>query len=247
MFHHKRERKNFIKSEIAVSEAVGFIQTLAIVIISTAIVYLAGSPMLEHAEQNAHFLEMQNSFIFLSDNIEKVGFDRAPIRNTELKIMGGAMTVSHDSMITIGGAPYKLGSVEYRYQDKVIAYENGGIWVKHPGGEVTVISQPRFSTGNLTTIPVLELQGDYYVAGEGGIRINSKISSSELFQVQAVEGKVPVAINSTYYRGWAEYLESIGAIVDEPLNDAGTTVTANFTTDIVNIDHSYITVNIIEE
>lgn len=238
--------KKFIKSDIAVSEAVGFIQTLAIVIISTAIVYYAGAPMLEKAEKNAHFLEMEKGFNFLSGNLEKVGFDRAPIRNTELKIMGGAMTVAHDSMITIGGAPFALGSVEYRFEDRVLAYENGGIWIKHPGGEVTIVSRPRFSTGNLTTIPVLELQGYYWIAGEGGIRINSKISSSTLYTITGVNGTVPVTVNSSYYKGWKEYLVSIGA-KDTVTDDANTTVTTNFTADMVNVAHNQIIIKIVEE
>ncbi len=238
--------KKFIKSEIAVSEAVGFIQTLAIVIISAAIVYYAGAPILEKAEKNAHFLEMEKGFIFLSANIDKVGFDRAPIRNTELKIMGGAMTVAHDSTITIGGSQFFLGSIEYRYDDKVIAYENGGIWIKHQGGEVTIVSQPRFSTGNLSTVPVMELLGDYWVAGEGGIRINSKISSSKPYSINGVNGTVPVIVNSSYYRGWKEYLESIGA-KDIITDSANTTVTTNFTADMINVDHNRIIIKILEE
>jgi len=238
--------KKLIKSDIAVSEAIGFIQTLAIVIISTAIVYYAGAPILEKAEKNAHFLEMEKGFIFLSANIDKIGFDRAPIRNTELKIMGGAMTVGHDSTISIGGSQFLLGSVEYIYDDKVIAYENGGIWIKHPDGEVTMESQPRFSTGNLSTIPVMDLQGYYWVAGEGGIRINSKISSSTLYSINGDNGTVPVIVNSSYYRGWEEYLEGIGA-KDIVTDDANTTVTTNFTTDMINVDHNRILIKIMEE
>lgn len=238
--------KKFIKSDIAVSEAVGFIQTIAIVIISTAIVYFAGAPILEKAEKTAHFNEMEKGFIFLSANIDKIGFDRAPIRNTELKIMGGAMTVNHDSRITIGESTFELGSVEYIYDDKVIAYEDGGIWIKHPGGEVTMVSQPRFSTGNLSTIPVFELHGDYWVAGEGGIRINSKASSSKLYSINGVNGTVQVKVNSSYYRGWEEYLKSIGTKIVN-VDDAGTSVTTNFTADMINVDNNEIIIKIIEE
>ncbi len=238
--------KKFIKSDIAVSEAVGFIQTLAIVLISTAIVYYAGSPILEKTEKNAHFLEMEKGFIFLAGNIEKVGFDRAPIRNTELKIMRGAMTVAHDSIMTVGDDPYALGSIEYRFEDKVIAYENGGIWIKHPGGEVIIVSQPRFSIGNLSTIPALELLGDYYIAGEGGIRINSKISTSDLNPVPGENGSIWVNVTSSYYRGWEEYLTSIGGR-DVNTDDLNNTVAANFATDIVNVDHNRINIKILEE
>ncbi len=237
--------KNFLKSEIAVSEAVSFIQTLAIVLVSTAIIYTAGSPMLDKAEKNAHFQEMETGFIFLSQNIDRIGYDRAPIRYTELKIKGGAMTVAHNSMITIGDASFALGSLEYKYEDKTIAYENGGIWIKYPGGEVVMASKPAFSTGNTSTIPVMELLGDYYIAGEGILRVDSRFHSSEVQSINGTNGTVPIEINSSYYRGWKDYLTGIGArdIVSDNENN---TVMANLSADTVNVDHNRISIRILE-
>lgn len=237
--------KKFINSESAVSEAVSFILTLSIVIVSTAIVYFGGTPLLDKTEKNAHFQEMENSFLFLSENIEKVGYDRAPIRTTELAIKGGSMTVAHNSMITIGDDSYSLGSIEYIFEDKTVAFENGGIWTKYPNGAVIIISKPYFSTGNITTIPALEFSGEYWVAGEGIVRINAKTLSSSMIPVPAVNGTVPVMINSSYYKGWAEYLEDIGA-KNITIDDANNTVSSNFTTKSVNVDSTNMQIEIRE-
>ncbi len=237
--------KKLIQSESAVSESVSFVLTLGIVIVSTALVYFAGTPILDKSEKTTHFQEMENSFSFLSENIGKVGSDRAPIRTTELKIKGGTMTIAHDSTITIGDIPYDLGSVEYIYEGKTIAYENGGIWTKYPDGAVIMVSTPSFSTGNVTTIPAMELVGDYWVSGEGIMRINAKTLSSSLYSIEAENGNVSVAINSSYYKGWAEYLNDIGA-KDIKIDDANTTVSSNLTTDIVNVDDNKIITQIRE-
>ena len=237
--------KKFINSESAVSEAVSFILTLSIVIVSTAIVYFGGTPLLDKTEKNAHFQEMENSFLFLSENIEKVGYDRAPIRTTELAIKGGSMTISHDSVITIGDDSYSLGSIEYIFEDKTVAFENGGIWTKYPNGAVIIVSKPYFSTGSITTIPALEFSGEYWIAGEGIIRINAKTLSSSMNPVQAVNGTVPVMINSSYYKGWAEYLEDIGA-KNITIYDANNTVSSNFTTESVNVDVTNMQIEIRE-
>lgn len=235
----------FIQSESAVSESVGFMLTLAIVLISSALVYYSGAPILDKSEKNAHFQEMENSFGYLSQNIDKVGYERAPIRITELKIMGGIMTIAHNSVITVGGIPYNLGSLEYIYEDKTLAYENTGIWIKYPNGAVIMVSKPSFSTGNITTIPAMELLGDYWTGGEGNIRINSKIYSSSIKSVNAENGNVSVEINSSYYRGWEEYLEGIGA-KDIMVDDTNTTVKSNLTVNLVNIDSNQIITKILE-
>jgi len=235
----------FIVSESAVSESVSFILTLAIVLVSSALVYYSGAPMLEKSEKNAHFQEMENSFTYLAQNIDKVGYERAPIRITELQIKGGVLTVSHNSVITIGGITYNLGSIEYIFDDKALAYENTGIWVKYPNGAVIMMSKPSFSTGTITTIPAMEVSGDYWAGGEGNIRINSKINISSINTVKAENGKVSVLINSSYYRGWEEYLKDIGAL-DIEVDDANTTVKSNITVNLVNIDSNQILTEILE-
>jgi hypothetical protein len=213
--------------------------TLAIVLISSTLVYYSGAPILDTAEKNTHFQEMENSFAYLSQNIDKVGYERAPIRITELKIKGGILTVAHNSVITIGGIPYSLGSVEYLFEDKTLAYENTGIWVKYPNGAVIMVSKPSFSTGNITTIPAMELLGEHGTGGEGNIRINSRMYSSSQNTVDAQNGNISVEITSSYYRGWEEYLEDIGA-KDIEVDDANTTVRSNVTAKLVNIDSNQI-------
>ncbi|MCZ7356276.1 MAG: hypothetical protein O8C66_11175 [Candidatus Methanoperedens sp.] len=236
--------KKLILSESAVSEAMSFSLTLAIVILASAMVYFQGAPMLDKSEKTAHFQEMERSFLYLSQNIGKVGADRAPIRITELKIKGGILAVRHNSSITIGSIPFNLGSVEYMYEDKTLAYENGGIWTKYPNGAVIIVSKPSFSTGNTTTIPAFELAGDYWVGGDGIMRVNGKIFSSSLLTVDAVNGNVSMVIQSDYYKGWAEYLGDIGA-KDIVIDDMNTTVSSNITANVVNVDSSQIITSIL--
>ncbi|MCX9083881.1 MAG: hypothetical protein OIN87_03665 [Candidatus Methanoperedens sp.] len=237
--------KNFIQSESAVSESVSFVLTLGIVLISSAIVYYSGAPILEKSEKNAHFQEMENTFIYLSQNIDKVGYERAPIRVTELKIYGGTLTIGHKSTITIGGIKYNVSSLEYIFEDRTLAYENTGVWVKYPNGAVIMVSNPSFSPGNITTIPVMELIGDYWTGGEGNIRIKNKLYSTSINSVNAVNRNVSVEINSSYYMGWKKYLEDIGGM-DIVVNDSRTTVTSNLTVDSIMIDSNQIITEILD-
>ena len=83
--------KTLIHSETAVSEALGFILTLSIVLLASGIVYTNGLPMLQNSMRTSHFQEMEESFMLLGQNIDEVAYERAPIRCTELKIYQGSI------------------------------------------------------------------------------------------------------------------------------------------------------------
>lgn len=240
--------KKFINSESAVSESISFALTLGIIILSSALVYYAGAPIIEKSERVTHFQEMEKSFIFLLQNIDKVGYDKAPVRNTELKIKGGTLRQIHNSNITIGDITYDLGSIEYTYDEKTVAYEGGGIWTKYPpNGDVIMFSNPTFSIGNITTIPVIELIGEYEIGGEGNVRINSRLYDSSLNKIEPVNGIVFIEIKSDYYQGWWEYLNNLnytGMINVNPPDHENQSVSANITADVVNVNHNIIQIQI---
>jgi len=237
--------KDFIRSEKAVSEAIGFVLTFGIVILATAVVFVAGTPLLDRTERAMHFQEMEQSFFLLSQNIDKVGFDRAPVRNTEMKIKGGSLSILQgSSKITVNDTTYTLGSVEYSYEDKIIAYEDGGIWTKYPGGNVIMVSKPAFSVGNVTTIPAIELLGDDSIGGEGIVRISASGYTSSINNVIPVNGNISIEIKSSYYKGWANYLAEIGA-TNITTDDANSSVSSIITTKAVNVDSNQLQIKIL--
>jgi hypothetical protein len=237
--------KSFIHSESAVSESISFALTLGIIILSCAIIYYGGVPIIEKSERTTHFQEMEKSFIFILQNIDKVGYDRAPVRTTELKIYGGRLSKSHDSKIIVDDIPFGLGSIEYAYDDKTVAYENGGVWTIYPNGEVVMFSNPTFSLGNVTTIPALELTGEYEISGEGSVRVSSRSDPTklDLQTINPINGTVPLEIQSNYYKGWADYLNQIGA-ENVTLDDVNKSVSANITANVVNVYHKWIQIQI---
>lgn len=231
--------KNFIKSESAASEAIGFALIFSIILISIGMVYVGGVPVLENTQKNTHFMQMEQSFGLMSDNINKVGFERAPVRNTELKIKGGTLTISHNSSITINGTTFALGSIEYGFGENTIAYENGGVWTKYRDGTVIIISKPFFSIGNVTTITAFSLIGENSIGGEGIVRINSKFDSSYLYTMYPTNGNISFSIKSDYYKGWANYMEEIGSKITD-IDDMNNTMSGNITANIINVDYNLI-------
>ena len=236
--------RNLIRSERAASEALSFLMMLGILLASGAGIFIAGKPLIENSQRSIHFLEMDQSFVLLAQNMDKVGYDRGPVRVTELKEKGGTISVVQGSMIIVDGIPFSMGSLEYTYENKTVAYENGGIWTKYQNGAVIVTGKPRITIGNVTTIPVIELMGEDSIGGEGLFRVSAKGYSSTFIPITPSGSTVQLSIKSNYYRGWAEYLAEEGA-ADISMDDANQTVNANITANTVNVYRNQVLVNIL--
>jgi len=195
--------RTFLISETGVSEAIGFILTLGIVLLASGLVYAGGLPILQQSMDSTHFMEMEESFLLLAQNINEVAYERGSVRSTELKTLEGSMSLNHDSYleITVNDSvyTYNMGSVEYYLDNKTIAYENGGVWVKYRNSTI-MKSKPQISYSNVTTIPVIEILGDYSKAGEGSTRIRAKYSeTSSTYFINATGYESNINITSSFY------------------------------------------------
>ena len=233
--------KDLIISETAVSEALGFILTLGILLMASGIVYFGGISILQNSMDASHFQEMEESFMLLGQNMNEVAYERAPIRTTELKIVQGSMSIQHDShmRVVVNGTSvtYRMGSMEYYLDNQVIAYENGGIWTKYQNGDTIIRSKPNINHANITTIPIVELLGTYSKGGEGTVRIRATHSdSSSIYFINSTGYDATIIITSNYYKGWESYLEDDVGAKDIVVDDSNRTVTANLTASYIYID-----------
>ncbi len=110
-----------------------------------------------------------------------------------------------------------LGSIEYSLDDRIIAYEGGGVWSKYPTGGTIMISPPEFHyNGETLTLPLMKINGRSGVSGTGdvGVSISSNNMPLVLFPNTTMSGnrvnpleadKVVIYIKSDFYDAWANY------------------------------------------
>ena len=128
-----------------------------------------------------------------------------------------------------------LGSIEYSLDDRIIAYEGGGVWSKYPTGSTIMISPPEFHyNGETLTLPLMKINGRSGVSGTGdvGVSISSDNMPIVLFPNTTMSGnrvnpleadKVIIYIKSEFYDAWANYANSqayTSATVDAANNTA---------------------------
>ncbi len=117
-----------------------------------------------------------------------------------------------------------MGKVRYYSDDRVIAYEGGGVWSRYPEGGTVMISPPEFHyNGETLTLPIMKVNGDDSSGGSSNVNINVRSSNTPVVlypNTDPVTGddnftnplncdKILIYINSEFYDGWAEYAETL--------------------------------------
>ncbi len=164
-----------IRSEKAVSEVIGMVMILSIMMIVIGAILLAGVPMIESGKSRARMDVAANSFLSLQNDIEEVvrgpiwitdpsvtNINRlGPSRETEFELMGGTITVKSNktkvtcssdncSKMEVNNFSIFLfpSNITYEADNEIIAYENGAVIRKYESGEPLMLSNPLISIYN---------------------------------------------------------------------------------------------------
>ncbi len=158
-----------IRSEKAVSEVIGMVMVLSIMVIVIGSIMLVGVPMIESSRDRAKMGVAANTFLSLQNDIEEVV--RGPIwvrdpnnitlingtgpsRETEFELMGGTLSVAPNranltctpdcNNITVDkpGITISPGNITYTADNEAIIYENGAVIRKYESGVPLMVSNP---------------------------------------------------------------------------------------------------------
>lgn len=116
-----------------------------------------------------------------------------------------------------------LGAIIYEKEDKIIAYQGGGVWVASSNTS-RMVSPPEFHYQSATlTLPVIRVEGSSSVAGAGAVAEVTQVSRARdiypnssrnypppdgPFVNPIREGNVTVTVQSDFYKAWADYFRT---------------------------------------
>ncbi|KAF5426583.1 hypothetical protein C5S42_07190 [Candidatus Methanomarinus sp.] len=217
--------KALIDTDNAVSDIVGFMLVLSIMIVSLAAISLFAQPILNETKDEIYFSNMEQSFTLLHSDTNDIASGRSTIKTRDLNIANAHMSFDPDSTnisIIFDGSPnisYNAGSIEYDIKDRKVCLENGALLSSYGTGSI-VISEPLIYTdGQTTVINLVQLDGPAFsVGGEGIVRIIQQNNFTESF-IYKDSKNVTITINSQYAGGWAHYLEKQGFNIESITSD----------------------------
>ncbi len=223
-----------LKSETAASEVVGHAILLSITILGISMITLYGVPAIYSLQDVANVKNVEQAYTVLDSRASRVTLGESPLQITDFTLGGGTMTVepniTNPSYMVVKSenntfnVTLPMGKITYQLGDRIVAYEDGGVWSKYPSGSV-MLSPPEFHYNGVTlTLPVFNFSGSNSVGGKGSAAVSVKKKSTIIRFPNTtcadcnhnmtnavnynVTGKVYVIIHSDYYDAWANFAKS---------------------------------------
>ncbi|MDK2890128.1 MAG: hypothetical protein PWR21_760 [Methanoculleus sp.] len=186
-------------NEKAVSEAVGFVLILGIVISGIGLVTLYGYPVLLKEQSNTDVKNMERAMIVIQNDMKSLCYKNVPYKETSLQVSGGTLEVvnstSYGSSINVtNGTPslqqdYRLGALIYRSDrsTEVITLENGAVMTCQEGSAGSaMLAEPRwFYDGPTRTfvIYIMNITTDDLMAksGMGAVRMSLENVDTQVY------------------------------------------------------------------
>ncbi|WP_229124068.1 vWA domain-containing protein [Halapricum desulfuricans] len=223
----RRKRGSMWGDERAVSELIGAVIIVGLVLTGSVLVVYFGTNVIDETRQGQ------------SDESAEIGIQEIDSRLSTLSTSSAATTTSFEIGSNIEGDAYlvenegylnltvntrstcsvqePLDSVRIERDDgQIVAYEAGGTWIKSPDGGAIYNTAPDVSYRNGTVdISLLNLTGrvsegaNQAVTDVNTSRRDSKSAVNTVLQGECVRpDNVTLRIQSDFYRGWADYLET---------------------------------------
>jgi hypothetical protein len=149
-------------NERAVSEAIGFIIILGIVMSGIGLVTLYGYPVLVKEQSNTDVRNMERAMIVIQNDMKSLCFKNVPYKETTLQVSGGTLEVitssDSNSKFKITGntldVEFSPGALTYRSDrgTEVITLENGAVIRRQEDAAGSaMLAEPRWFYDNKTS------------------------------------------------------------------------------------------------
>ena len=226
-----RRRRTVKINDKAVSEAIGFVLILGIVITGISLVTLYGYPVLVKEQSNTDVKNMERAMIVIQNDMKSLCFKNVPYKETSLQVSGGTLEVIDadasaryfriESTSGYDSGPLKLG--ELRYQSdrgtEMITLENGAVMTRQEGATGSaMLAEPRWFYDNNTqtnektlVIYIMNISTEEPMAKSGMGAV--KMKQLETLPIPPISnpGTVTVTYNdpsNEYSTAWNNYLTS---------------------------------------
>ncbi|MCK9277551.1 MAG: hypothetical protein M0P22_05640 [Methanoculleus sp.] len=219
-------------NEKAVSEAIGFILILGIVISGIGLVTLYGYPVLMKEQSNTDVKNMERAMIVIQNDMKSLCFKNVPYKEATLQVSGGTLEVI--SANAGGNAPkfrikgtnpdieFSPGALIYRSDrgTEVITLENGAVMTRQEDATGSaMLAEPRwFCDVDTTTDPptktfvvyIMNITADERMAKSGMATVRMSLENTTVHKPTDNAGDVTVTYtkdaDNDHSVAWESYL-----------------------------------------
>lgn len=220
--------KGQINHENGVSETIGFVIIIAIMVTGIGLVTLYGYPLLIQEQTNANVQNMERNMIIIQNDLKSLAYKSVPFKETTLQISGGTLSIkkipNQNSSFIISYpnstviSQYHPGELVYKADNEgtFVVLENGAVHVHYwssPNGSA-MIAEPRWFYDPSThtyTIYLISLNATEDMARDGVGTIRMQITNESQIEYSIPAGTTVEYIadpNNNYNIAWKNYFGS---------------------------------------
>ncbi|NLM30952.1 MAG: hypothetical protein GX216_11135 [Methanomicrobiales archaeon] len=216
----------------AVSEAIGFILILGLVLTGIGLVTLYGYPVLAKEQSSTDMKNMERAMIVIQNDMKSLCYKNVPYKESTLQVSGGtlevidaddygsSMNISYNTGSDTGYLVYPLGALTYRSDrsNEVITLENGAVITRQDGqAGSAMLAEPRWFYDEPTktfVIYIMNVIADDRMAKSGmaTVRMSLEKASTRPHEPEPPGGPVTVTVTYTadtkndHSTAWKNYL-----------------------------------------
>ena len=186
----------------AVSELIGAILILAIIVSAAGILYLKFQPTINQGVDDLKYSNAKKEMVELRELMERVRMDVEPSTSKFITLDGGNLVLDKGSFeIAVDGDTYKLGKLELKVNSRTLSLETGVFESDNP----IPISYPVIlRTPEKIYIAFYNLSGSL---SAGGDRYNLRVTFRD---ISVLDGVSEVVIRSENCEAWKRVLSEVG-------------------------------------
>lgn len=213
------------------SEVVSFIITFSIITTMIGLLYTGGSVSMMEIQTGNQIQNAESVFMAMDDSFGELQEGQAPKRAGSLDLdVGASIAVLDESevAVTVNGPGFsqtlQTRSLEYRLEDRAIAYETGAIFRTNDGASA-MISRPSgifcspTSNGSVVSIVTLVAPNGSSVASGTATITGIQRSTTLLFPADRAGGtaveNVTIDVTSPREPAWQQYFEETAGWTDD--------------------------------
>lgn len=238
-----------------VSEVLGYMLILAIVMASISMVYLKVNSLLDSTSKMYISEGIRQSFKRILNVVAISTYGGAPLQSIQVEMQGGSFWIGNETRINITAGNISIekytGSLNYRYEGFQVTLENGAVWEDYYGYK-SAVEEPRifihttsarsasYSTKVVAVVVINKFVGDMSVSGRGSVKLVFNTTSVNV-TAEDVRDVMNLTVKSPYARLWYDFFKTLPG--DAYLNNSTSTaklsvyvdriVIAEYTTEVV--------------
>jgi hypothetical protein len=188
----------------AVSEVVGGLMVLMVIVSVAGILYTMSMPVISSGQDNIKFRNAFFDLFELREKIERVKSGLEPKSVQKIQLYDYSAEFKNEPVIKIGNKSYTVASIRVIGNGWTLTYENGAII--ESGRNERMLSAPNinYNDGKLY-LPITILKGNFSAGGRGELSMFLSLNNSYL-----LTGNGSIVFYSKNLKAWKDFFDSRG-------------------------------------